>query len=185
MEADAKTLPELPFVTANARHRFAGEMLSAGLIICTLGIGYLIWMLISWGKGQNPSHQVLKMRVYSIDTGKPVRWRHMALRCFLVPFTALIIPNILTRMGHLKVTTIQVATATGSMPQLHVTSDHLGLYLTGVVLTYGLFLLDGLWIFRGTKRQRLTDVVVRTVVLNECVENPLYALAGEIDSIEE
>jgi len=182
---DAKKLPELPFVPANPRHRFAGEMLSAGLLICTLGIGYLVWTLISWRRGQNPSHQVLKMRVYSIDTGKPARWRHMVLRCALLPYAFFIIPEILIRIGHYKVTTTQVTTATGTMLQNHVSIGNVGAYIAGSVLFFAILFLDALWIFRGTKRQRLIDVFARTVVLNECMENPLYAPAGEIDSIEE
>ena len=130
METESKKLPELPFVTANPRHRFAGVALEIGLAICTLGIGYLIWMLISWRKGQNPQHQVLKMRVYSIDTGKPARWRHMVLRCVLLPYALFFIPDVLTRMAHLKVTTTRVTTSTGTMLQNHMSFGNPGLYLS-------------------------------------------------------
>ena len=46
----------------------------------TLGVGYIVWGLIVWGRGQTPALQVLGMRCWRPQAGQVARWRHMALR---------------------------------------------------------------------------------------------------------
>ena len=46
----------------------------------TLGIGYLIWGLIVWGRGQTPALQVLGMRCWRPETRCVPGWGTMALR---------------------------------------------------------------------------------------------------------
>ena len=73
---------QLPYVLATPQHRLAGRAVDYGFYFVTFGIGWLIWNLIVWTDGRTPGHQVLKMRIYSTDTKKPVSWGHMALRQF-------------------------------------------------------------------------------------------------------
>lgn len=61
----------------------------------TLGIGYVIWGLIVWGRGQTPALQVLGMRVWRPDTGTNASWGVMALR----EFSAWIIEGICAIVG--------------------------------------------------------------------------------------
>ena len=60
--------------------RFGAVCLEIVLAIVTLGIGYLIWMLIVWSNGQTPGKQVLKMRVVDSTTHQVAGWGKMALR---------------------------------------------------------------------------------------------------------
>ena len=64
--------------------RFGAFVLSVVLIYVTLGIGYVIWTLIIWGRGQNPAKQVLGMYVIDLETGRPATWGKMFIRGFVI-----------------------------------------------------------------------------------------------------
>jgi uncharacterized RDD family membrane protein YckC len=65
---------------ASSGRRIGAYFLSIPLAIVTLGIGYVIWGLLIWGRGQTPALQVLGMRCYLPETSSvPGFWR-MALR---------------------------------------------------------------------------------------------------------
>ena len=142
----------LPFVLASRQHRLGGRVLEGVFAILTLYIGWIIWSLIIWGQGQTPGHQVVKMRIYSIDTGKPASWGHMAIRQVLLPLSFFLAPGALAAiMTVIPNSSIQIAGIAI-------------MYLTISII----WLVDIFWIFRGEKNQRLTDVFARTIVLNEC-----------------
>ena len=63
--------------------RIGAFFLAIPLIIVTLVIGYLIWGLVSWGKGTSPALRTLKMKVVNAETGQVVGWGTMALRNIL------------------------------------------------------------------------------------------------------
>jgi uncharacterized RDD family membrane protein YckC len=65
---------------ASAGRRVGAYFLAIPLAIVTLGIGYVIWGLIVWGRGQTPALQVLGMRCWRPDTGRVASWGWMALR---------------------------------------------------------------------------------------------------------
>lgn len=73
------TLPNGVQLASHGR-RIGAYFLSIPLAIVTLGIGYLIWGLVVWGKGTSPALQVLGMRVYRPDERKVGTWGTMALR---------------------------------------------------------------------------------------------------------
>ena len=50
--------------------RFGGYLLELVLFIVTLGIGWLIWMLVILGRGQTPAKQIMNMRVVEEATGQ-------------------------------------------------------------------------------------------------------------------
>jgi len=142
---------------ASVQHRLGGNVLDLALLFSsfiTLFIGWFIWSFVLWGQGQTPAKQILKMRVYSIDTGKPATWGHMAVRQFLIPiaFSCLYIPFFITAMA-VSVDSSDLATG--------------GVTILASVAVFALQLTDALWIFRGDDRQRLTDRWARTYVLNE------------------
>jgi uncharacterized RDD family membrane protein YckC len=65
---------------ATPGRRIGAFFLAIPLTIITLGIGYIIWGLIAWGKGQTPALQVLGMRVWRPDDNRPAGFWWMALR---------------------------------------------------------------------------------------------------------
>jgi uncharacterized RDD family membrane protein YckC len=68
------------FELSSKLKRFGQALLEALLVIVTLGIGWLIWSLIVWSRGQTPAKQVLGMRVVDTDTLSAATWGTMALR---------------------------------------------------------------------------------------------------------
>lgn len=147
--------------SASVQHRLGGFALDMGLYaasIITLFLGYIIWSLVVWAQGLTPGKQILKMRVYSVDTGKPATWGHMAIRQFLIPmaFSASFIPFLVIS------TAADYSFSGYSNPTLALIFAMLGyIAIIGVELT------DALWILRGNQRRRLTDVWARTYVVNE------------------
>jgi hypothetical protein len=65
---------------ASIGRRIGAWFLAIPLAIVTLGIGYIIWGLIVWGRGQTPTFQVLGMRAWHPETGRNAGWWRMVLR---------------------------------------------------------------------------------------------------------
>ena len=148
----------ITLVSASQQHRLGGFFLEIGLIMAsfiTLGLGWFIWNLVVWGQGQTPSKQILKMRVYSVDTGKPASWGHMAIRQFLIPaaYSIVYIPFAL----------IAISLALDSVDEFTIS----GIAVLGYITYFVLILLDALWIFKNSENKRLTDAWARTFVVNE------------------
>jgi len=152
---------QLPFVTATPQHRLGGKAIDLAFYAVTFGIGWLIWNFIVWSDGRTPGHQVLSMRVYSTDTGRPARWGHMALRQFVIPFTYCLVPLMFIIFGGIQTANLNTS----------------GVILMDVGYFLGLLvvLLDIFWIFKGDKRQRLVDVFAKTTVLNECISSEIHS----------
>jgi uncharacterized RDD family membrane protein YckC len=72
-------LPE-GVVLAGQGRRIAAGFLSPVLFLVTLGIGWLIWGLVVWGRGQTPALQVLGMRCWRPGEDRVAGWGWMALR---------------------------------------------------------------------------------------------------------
>jgi|SRR5579875_1032014 len=60
--------------------RIGAYFLAIPLSIFTLGVGYLIWGLVVWARGQTPTYQVLGMRCWRPQSGQVAGWWWMALR---------------------------------------------------------------------------------------------------------
>lgn len=65
---------------ASVGRRIGAYFLSILLAVVTLGIGYVIWGLVVWGKGTSPALQVLGMRAWRPTENRPATWGTMALR---------------------------------------------------------------------------------------------------------
>jgi hypothetical protein len=65
---------------AGVGRRIGAYFLSLVLVVVTLGIGYIIWGLIAWGKGRSPALQVLGMRCWKPADSRVAGWGTMALR---------------------------------------------------------------------------------------------------------
>ncbi len=77
--ASGLTLPQ-GVALASIGRRIGAWFLSIPLVIVTLGIGYVIWGLIVWDRGQTPALQVLGMRCWRPETQRVSGWWWMALR---------------------------------------------------------------------------------------------------------
>ena len=69
---------------ASPGKRFGTFLLEAVLYVVTLGIGYIIWTLISWGNGQTPGKVVTKLKYVDVATGRVATWGKSALRDFVI-----------------------------------------------------------------------------------------------------
>ena len=134
--------------------RFGGMWLEALLIMVTLFIGWMIWSLVVWGRGQTPAKQVLKMRIYDQKTNKPAEWGRMAIRQFVIPFV-------------LFAAQMSLFLISGSFDYINYDT---GSYPGIMIFIYFVFIVielaDALWITRP-EHQRLTDVVAGTYVVKE------------------
>lgn len=153
-----------PFLKATPQHRFGAIVLDGVFCALTFYIGYFVWASIVWGQGQTPGKQILKIRVYSADTGRQATWGHMAVRQFLIPMAFSIVFWIpIAFLGGLS------AFLSDPLGQQSLENGigtiGIGLYLVAVVLQ----LIDAFWVLKGTNRRRLTDYWARTDVLNECI----------------
>ena len=64
--------------------RLGAALLDVLLIIVTLFIGWAVWTLIVWSKGQTPGKQICGQRVVMKQTGRAAGWGGMALRDFVI-----------------------------------------------------------------------------------------------------
>jgi uncharacterized RDD family membrane protein YckC len=63
--------------------RFGGYLLEAVLFIVTLVIGWIVWSLIVWGRGQTPAKQLLGMYCVKLARGERATWGAMLVREFV------------------------------------------------------------------------------------------------------
>lgn len=139
---------------ATPQHRLGAAAVDAGLYIVTLGIGWAIWNLIMWGRGQTPGKQLLKIRVYGEVKNSPANWGHMLVRQSLLPGTLtlfLYIPSLIFYIGN-------------SQYEFSAISSIAMLLLVMAYLAIGI--IDIVWIF-GPQRRRLLDYLAKTYVVNE------------------
>lgn len=73
-----------PIELATPGARLGSHLLEALLVIVTLGIGWLIWSFVLWGKGTTPGHKVLRQYVVNEKTGADFTWGQMFVREFLI-----------------------------------------------------------------------------------------------------
>lgn len=78
-QASGLTLPDGVVLASHGR-RVGAYFLAIPLSIITLGIGYVIWGLVVWGKGTSPALQVLGMKVYRPEQRQVATFGTMALR---------------------------------------------------------------------------------------------------------
>ncbi len=77
--APVLALPE-GVVLASRGRRVGAYFLAIPLAVVTLGIGYLIWGALVWGKGTSPALQVLGMRAWKQERNAVAGWGDMAKR---------------------------------------------------------------------------------------------------------
>ncbi|MCQ3811293.1 MAG: RDD family protein [Acidimicrobiia bacterium] len=72
--------PDPLSMLSSRRRRFGAFLLENLLIVVTLFIGYVIWSLIVYARGQTPAKQILSMRVVRLKERRTAHWGWMALR---------------------------------------------------------------------------------------------------------
>lgn len=71
---------------STAGRRLGGYLLDVLLMLVTLIIGWLIWSLIVWGRGQTPGKQILGMRCVKLRDAEKANWVTMFLREFVYKY---------------------------------------------------------------------------------------------------
>jgi hypothetical protein len=64
--------------------RLGSYLIEALFTVVTLGIGWLIWSFVIWGKGTTPGHQVVKLYIVNEKTGQVFSWGQMFVREILL-----------------------------------------------------------------------------------------------------
>jgi len=77
-QATGLTIPQGTQV-ASVGIRVGAFFLSGLLSLVTLGIGYMIWGIITWANGQTPTQQVLGIRCWKPQEGVTANWGTMFL----------------------------------------------------------------------------------------------------------
>jgi uncharacterized RDD family membrane protein YckC len=72
-------LPPGVHLSSPAR-RFGGYVLEGVLLVVTLGIGWLVWSFVIFGRGQTPAKQLLGMRAVDLRRGENATWGKMFVR---------------------------------------------------------------------------------------------------------
>lgn len=86
-------------VLSSAGRRLGAYLLDWLLVIFTLVIGWFVWSMIVWTKGQSPGKQLLKMRVIRSDNLATAGWGRMFLRDFICKGIIGFVAGILIGIG--------------------------------------------------------------------------------------
>jgi hypothetical protein len=120
--------------------RFTAWILEIVLISGTAYIGWFIWSLITWSKGQTPAQNLMRIISINETTGAAAKRPQMVIRFFLI-FTAYWI-------AYFAVSNIA-----------YVINPSGFLLATGILLVVALHLFDISGIVRRSDHRRLADVV--------------------------
>ena len=74
-------------IPVSPSRRFTAWVLEIVLISGTAYMGWFIWSLVTWGKGQTPAQNLLRIISINETTGAPAKRPQMFIRFFLI-FTA-------------------------------------------------------------------------------------------------
>jgi uncharacterized RDD family membrane protein YckC len=139
---------------ATPGHRIGALAIDAGLNFVTLGIGWFIWSLIMWGKGQTPGKNLLKIRVINEVNGQPAHWGHMCLRQVLIP-------SAISISWYVPYLVFLFSGAAFGFNIFMIVSFGLA-----TILGVAIYVTDFVWLF-GPKHKRLIDYWAKTIVVNE------------------
>ena len=124
----------------NPARRFTAWVLEIVLISGTAYIGWFIWSLITWGKGQTPAQNLMRIISINETTGAPAKRPQMFIRFFLI------------------FTTYWIAYFTVS--NLAYAFNPSGILLAaGILILLAFHLFDISRIVRRSDRRRLADLI--------------------------
>ena len=154
MNQDEKRITNYPAPLASPGHRFGAIAVDLGLHLVTFGIGWFIWNLIAWSKGQTPGKYLLKIRVLNEPSGAPATWGQMLIRQALLPI-AMSIPYLVAYAFYLDKLVTGYPNVVGIIA-----------LILCFLLYCAILVTDFVWIFLPSHR-RLIDFWSGTVVVNE------------------
>ena len=125
---------------ASPTRRFTAWVLEIVLISGTAYIGWFIWSLVTWGKGQTPAQNLLRIISINKTTGTPAKRPQMFIRFFLI-FTAYWI-------AYFAVSNVAYAINPSGI-----------LLAAGILLVLAVQLFDIFGILRRPDHKRLADLV--------------------------
>ena len=143
---------ELTPVSPN--RRFTSWVLEIVLISGTAYIGWFIWSLIAWGKGQTPAQNLMGIISINEDTGAPAKRPQMLIRYFLI-FSVYWI-------AYFSVSNLAYAVNPNGV-----------LLVIGILIILAVQLFDISGIVRRSDKRRLTDVITR-ISIKEMKSNTKY-----------
>jgi hypothetical protein len=127
-------------LSVSPSRRFTAWILEIVLISGTAYIGWFIWSLVTWGKGQTPAQNLLRIISINETTGAPAKRPQMFIRFFLI-FTAYWI-------AYFAVSNLAYAINPSGF-----------LLVVGILLVLAVHLFDISGIVRRSDHKRLADVV--------------------------
>ena len=77
-------VPAPPQRLASPAARLGSVLLDLVLVVVTLGVGWLVWSVVVWGRATTPGKSLLGQRVVHAATGRDASWGRMAVRQVLV-----------------------------------------------------------------------------------------------------
>lgn len=70
---------------ATAGVRFGALLLNGLLSVVTLGLGWVIWAMVTWSSDSaNPGQKILGLQIVKKDTGARLTWGELFIRNFLL-----------------------------------------------------------------------------------------------------
>jgi hypothetical protein len=136
----------------NSSRRFTAWVLEIVLIGGTAYVGWFIWSLITWGKGQTPAQKLLRITSINETTGAPAKRPQMFIRYFLIFTTYWIAYFAVSNLAYL-------INPSGF------------LLAVGVLIVLAVQLFDISGIVRRSDHRRLADLV-SGIAVKEMVSRP-------------
>ena len=130
----------MSLIPVNPTRRFMAWVLELVLISGTAYIGWFIWSLITWGKGQTPAQNLLRIISINETTGAQAKRPQMFIRYFLIFATYWI--------AYFAVSNIAYAINPSGI-----------LLAIGILIVLAVQLFDISGIVRRSDHRRLADVV--------------------------
>ena len=127
-------------LSVSPSRRFTAWILEIVLISGTAYIGWFIWSLITWGKGQTPAQNLLRIISINETTGAAAKRPQMFIRFFLIFTTYWLAYFVVSNIAY-------VINPSGF------------LLATGILLVVALHLFDISGVVRRSDHRRLADVV--------------------------
>ncbi|HUO48399.1 MAG TPA: RDD family protein [Acidimicrobiales bacterium] len=85
--------PDLTRRGAPLRARATSLLVTTGLVVATLVVGWLVWSSLEWRRGRNPGFRLQGLRVVRRSDGRRAGWGRTALREVLC--LVLLVPTLL------------------------------------------------------------------------------------------
>jgi hypothetical protein len=130
----------MSLIPVSPTRRFTAWILEFVLISGTAYIGWFIWTLVTWGKGQTPAQNLLRIISINETTGAPAKRPQMFIRFFLI-FTTYWI-------AYFAVSNLAYAVNPSEI-----------LLVAGILLVLAVHLFDISGIVRRGDSRRLADVI--------------------------